>query len=467
MNKKFRFYIWMLQGYLKKHTLKIILIIVSVSVIITALMLWIPKVSTPDTDIFIEGVVGRYTIKQLPQSVLEYISYGLVYTDDQGYPIPQAAENVENDNNGKTFTIRLKDNIYWHNGAKLTSQDLAYNLADVEIEKPDDKTLVFKLKDSYAPFPTLLTGPLLKVTPNDEVLGIGAYRIQRLEYRQSQHLTSIDLYSEKKSPQTIRIKFYQTEQDAIQAYKLGQIQGIQLSNDSPLKLWNNTTVYKKIIQRRYVGVFFKMDDPIVGGVKDPVVRQILSLATKPVPDEQPFAGPFPTNSWASTNIENKFQYDLEKAKAELQKYLKARKSDSLEVTITTLPAFQKVSQEIANNWQEAGIKANIEVVNKIPEKFQVLIAAQEIPTDPDQYSFWHSTQKTSNITAYNNLRVDKDLEDARKTVDLKFRKEKYADFQKQLSDDLPVIYLYQPYQLYALQNKFNTDEVKKLKKFVK
>lgn len=465
MNKKLRFYIWMVQGYLKKHTLKIIIIVAAVSLVVISIALWIPKLAKPDTSVFVEGIVGKYSIRQLPQSVLDYISYGIVYTDEQGNPIPQAAENVENDNNGKTFNISLKDNIYWHNGAKLSSQDLAYNLADVSVEKPNERTLVFKLKDSYAPFPTLLTSPLIKITPDDQVLGIGPYRIKRVEYRQSQHLTSLDLVSDKRTPHNIRIKFYQTEQDVIQAYKLGQIQGLQLSNQDSLKQWNNTTVYKKTIQRRYVGIFFRMDDPTVGGTKDPVVRQILSYQTPQIPDELPFVGPFPPNSWAYTPIENKFAFNQEKAKSELQKYLKARKADSLQVTITTLPLYQKVAETVAQSWREIGIKANIDVVTKIPDKFQILIAAQELPTDPDQYSFWHSTQKTSNITAYNNLRVDKDLEDARKTVDRKVRKEKYQDFQKQLSEDIPVIYLYQPAQLYALQNKFNSEDIKKLKKF--
>jgi peptide/nickel transport system substrate-binding protein len=466
MNKKIRFYFWMFQGYLRKHIVSILIGTLVLFLVIIGLSIWIPTLAKTNDTLFIEGMVGKYTRKQLPPQVLEYISYGLVTTDEAGNPIPRAAESVDNSQDGKTFTVHLKHNITWHNGTPLTTRDLAYSLTDVAIEKPDDYTLIFKLKDSFAPFPTLLTGPLLKITQDDQVLGIGDYFIKTAEYSQSQHLTSLELESETKKPKIIKIKFFATEEDAVTALKLGQIHGLQLSTPHSLANWNNVVMFKKPLARRFVGVYFKYDDPVVGG-KDATLRQALSLAVTDTEGELPFPGPFPSSSWATTPTDNKNRNNKDKA-GELLKNFKApqkNQNGKIELTLTTLSPYRATADHIAQDWQNLGIDVKIEEVDKIPEKYQAIVLAQELPTDPDQYSLWHSTQKRSNITGYTNARVDKDLEDARKTMDRTVRKEKYADFQKQLFTDIPVIYLYQPSINYALLKKYNSDTVLRLKEF--
>jgi len=466
MKKQLRFYFWMFQGYLSKHYGRIIVGIVLITVFIVGLSFWIPALSEADDTVFIEGIVGKYTRTQLPPQVLEYITHGLISTDESGNPIPNAAEAVDNSSDGKVFTIRLKKGTKWHNGTELTTRDLAYNLTDVGVEKPDDYTLSFNLKDSFAPFSTLLTGPLLKITPDNQILGIGDYYIKRAEYAQSQYLTSLELESTKKKPHTIKIKFFASEEDALTALKLGQIHGLQLTTMSVIPDWNNLIVYKKPITRRFVGVYFKMDDAILGG-KDAILRQALSMAITDVPGEIPFSGPFPINSWASSPNENKNRNNTEKAKELLSKFKSSQsnKDEKIKLTISSLAPYRKSADHIAQNWRDIGVDVAIEEADKIPEKFQALLLAQELPLDPDQYSLWHSTQKRSNITGYANPRVDKDLEDARKTVDRSIRKEKYEDFQKQLFADVPVVYLYQPTSNYVLLKKYNFESNQRLKKF--
>ncbi|MDQ3098943.1 MAG: ABC transporter substrate-binding protein [bacterium] len=468
MNKKIRFYFWMIQGYIRKHTLKTALILSFIIATFYGISLLIPIVNKPNEDVFIEGAVGTFTKRQVLPQISDYISYGLVTTDNQGNPIPKAAESIESDSTGKKFTVRLRKDLKWHNGAPVLSTDLAYNLDDVQVDKPDEYTLVFNLKDSFAPFPTLLTSPLIKISSaNDEILGIGDYYLSSEEYRQTQYITALELKSTKKSPSTVKIKFYPTEQDAITALKLGQIHGLRISENDEIKTWNNAVIYKKVIPKRFVGVFFQLKDPLIGG-KDATLRQALGMALTDIPGQLPFAGPFPTNSWATTSTENKYRNDPIKAKQIIDQYKKDNKSSSqaLELRLSTLPAYKETALYIAESWTAAGVNTSIEIVDKIPEQFQALVVGQEIPADPDQYSLWHSTQKQSNITNYDfNKRVDKDLEDARKTIDQTVRKEKYADFEKQILEDVPVLYLYQPFYEYVLLKKYNTENVKKLKQF--
>ena len=84
---------------------------------------------------------------------------------------------------------------------------------------------------------------------------------------------------------------------------------------------------------------------------------------------------------------------------------------------------------------------NIELKNSIPDDFTAMILAQVTPPDPDQYNLWHSTQGTNN-THLDNKRIDKLLEDGRRTVDPKLRLGIYQDFQKFLLEEAPVAFLF-------------------------
>ena len=83
--------------------------------------------------------------------------------------------------------------------------------------------------------------------------------------------------------------------------------------------------------------------------------------------------------------------------------------------------------------------------------YQVLLVGQQIPVDPDQYTFWHSTQQT-NFTHYKNARVDKLLEDARKSTNREERKLYYQEFQRILIKDSPAIFL-EPIKTYTVWHK--------------
>ncbi|MDQ3239042.1 MAG: ABC transporter substrate-binding protein, partial [bacterium] len=282
MNKKLQYYVWIVEAYIKKNKSKLFGYILLSLASIYFLSIQIPNITKPQNDIFYEAIVGKYTLKSLPPQVLEYISQGLVRIDDQGKPIPDVAESVTSSPDGKKFTVKLKKDIKWHDNTSIKAQDLGYNLADVEVEKPDESTMVFSLKDSFAPFPTLLSAPLIKVTPSNEVLGVGEYKITGVNYRQTQYLTSLTLepINKNNSLKKIIINYYPTDTDAQIAFKLGQAHGTRLPPQSSLASWNNSIIYSKVMPRRFVGVFFQLKDPIVGG-KESTLRKALSNA---IPD---------------------------------------------------------------------------------------------------------------------------------------------------------------------------------------
>ena len=70
------------------------------------------------------------------------------------------------------------------------------------------------------------------------------------------------------------------------------------------------------------------------------------------------------------------------------------------------------------------------------------MATVDIPKDPDQYSLWHSTQATTNISKYKNPRIDKLLEIELSLI--KIQGKNIFRFSKILVEDVPAIFLYHP-----------------------
>ena len=120
--------------------------------------------------------------------------------------------------------------------------------------------------------------------------------------------------------------------------------------------------------------------------------------------------------------------------------------------LSTLPNLLKTAEKIKRDWEEAGIVCEVQVVTDIPENFQVFLATVDIPKDPDQYSLWHSTQTTTNISNFKNARIDKLLEDGRTELDQETRKKIYIDFQRFLVEDVPTAFLYHT-NLYSVTRK--------------
>ena len=136
---------------------------------------------------------------------------------------------------------------------------------------------------------------------------------------------------------------------------------------------------------------------------------------------------------------------------------------TIELTTVDLPEDQFLAEEIAKFWRAIDIKVTINIVptNQIHSEvirqrnFEALLYSEIVGADPDLYAFWHSSQIGEaglNLADYANKEVDKLLEDARLTNDIKVRKEKYKRFQQILAEEVPAIFLYSPNYIY-LQDK--------------
>ena len=98
----------------------------------------------------------------------ELLYNGLVGRDERGDPVPELAESWQVEQGGTVYRFRLRDGVKWNDGKPFTASDVKFTFEEVllkfhartrasmggllaGIEVPDDRTVVFRFKQPYAP----------------------------------------------------------------------------------------------------------------------------------------------------------------------------------------------------------------------------------------------------------------------------------------------------------------------------
>ena len=381
-------------------------------------------------------MVGRYRLDNLPDSILEYISKGLTSINENGEVSPAISSSWENKDGGKTWVFHIGDGFAWQDGKKIVSSDIQINFSDVATEKPDPKTIVFKLQTPFSPFPAILSKPIFR----KGFLGTGEWRVKNVTVA-GNIVEQINLSKPKEKGMIF--KFFPTEERAKLALKLGEIDKlIDIFNPEPFNTWKTLDVQKKVDYERFTAVFFNTAKE--KKTSDKTLRQALTYAiNKDVLPQVRSISPISPDSWAYNPQVKPYDYDLVKAK-DMMKDLSKEVLNNLSLNIATTPVLLDEAEAIAKNWRDLGITVNVQVISSIPENFDAFLAILDIPRDPDQYSLWHSSQEASNISNYKNPRIDKLLEDGRTVTNESERKKIYLDFQRFLVEDSPAAFLYHP-----------------------
>lgn len=443
--KRRRLAVWLFKAYLKKWRRTIFLSFIFGLVVFFILRFganyFIPLAFFSHRQAV--GIVGAYTPDNLPPEILSKLSNGLTSIDGQDNIRPNIAKSWDIRNDGKKYIFYLNDNIYFNDGKKLTSKEINYNFLDVSVEKPNDKTIIFNLKNKYSPFLVTVSRPIFR----KEFVGVGEYRVQSIDLN-GNFVQSINLLSAKSPFKELSYQFYPTEESLKTAFLLGEVSTVigikdEKFNNHKLSDFKNAIVKKKIDKSQLVTIFYNTQDK---ELSDKRLREALSYA---MPDSftqgERNYGPFRPNTWVSKNGLTTYQQDFEHARILLGERESATQSAKFIIELKTLPQYKDIAEIVKANWEKIGIKSKIEVVDSLPSVFQAFLGEFNVPKDPDQYTLWHSSTD-NNITNYKNLRIDKLLEDGRQTVDTDERKKIYSDFQKYFLDDPAATFLYFPYE---------------------
>lgn len=479
-----------------------------------------------------EGIVGAprfvnpvLAVSDVDNDLTELVYSGLMKSSKESSLVNDLAESYDISNDGLIYTFTLKDNVYFQDGVKVSTDDVEFTINkiqdstikspqrpgfyDVKIEKIDNKKIKFILKKPYSPFLENLTiGILPKHLWNNlssdefslsqynvEPIGSGPYKITKMETLKKNmliiptyyELTSFDKYVlGKPFIENLVINFYKDEKTLIDAYNNKEIES--MNSISPEKIADINIQKNSVIKTsplpRVFAVFFNQNQSEVLAYKE--VRQALNIAVdrNKIVSEVLFNygktlyGPIPagladhnddisdSDTDAAINLLTKAGWIKSTSTGIMSKKVSKTKTVQLSVVISTLNNGDliKTAELVKSDWEKIGAQVEIKQFdfgdlqqNIIrPRKFEALLYGEVIGRDMDFFAFWHSSQKNDpglNISMYTNTKVDKLLEDARKTSNTSSRISKYNAFSNEIEKDVPAVFLYSPEFIYIVPGK--------------
>lgn len=418
---------------------------------------------------YIEGMVGEpVAFNPLVKSTneIDETIESLIFGNLPDY----LSESYEISADGKEYIFHLKPNLKFHDGQPLTADDAIYTLQQLEefegltLESLDPSTVKIILTEPFVPLWELLqVGIVSKDFPKNYMgltpVGSGPYQI--IQIKKGARVYEVELGAVDPEYQIKRLvfKFYPTHRELTEAIKLGDILaygGLKVID------WPTFTFLEKPLAGRYYGLFFNLNGPEI--LKDREFRRNLARAlNKKVLVEQALGGegviidsPI-ANSFAASNDITIYEY---------QEVPSVTYNNKLTLTVPATMSHLKAADIIKEYWSFLGVALDIrpvppeEIAEKVikPKDFEILLYGLEVGSDPDRYVYWHSTQTEYpglNFTGYSQMRVDKALEEGRRTLDPEKRKEHYANFQRVLTADVPAIWLYQPLYTFGVSQKIS------------
>jgi len=467
---------------------------------------------------FVEGVVGepRYVNPLLSRTndadrdLVSLIYSGLMKYNEEGKLIPDLIKSYEVSSDGLNYTIYLKENARWHDGINITADDVIFtiqtaqnpdygsperlNWQGVEIERVGDYVLIFKLKNKYAQFLNNLT---IKILPkhlwqdikpinfafselNLKPVGSGPYKFIKLKKDKNGRIISYKLTANKSYHEgrpfidEIEIFFFNSEDELIESYNKNDLDSmgfVSSKNLKKVKFKQRLNMHQLKIPR-YFAVFFNQNQSKT--LSDKNVRLALNYGTdknaliSKLLEGNGITANSPLGEEFSESKESldKYPYDVEKAK----ELLAGKEKISLKLSTSSWPELTEAANLLKEQWAQIGIEVHVEVM-QTPElqqvirerNYEMLLFGEILTPDPDPFSLWHSSQKRDpglNLALYDNKTADTLLEEARLLLSPTERSKKYESFQKTLIEDVPAVFLYNPYYLYPQTKQIKGAETK-------
>ena len=462
---------------------------------------------------FSEGLVGypRFINPVLAQNQsdkdLVALLFGSLYQNGE----PELAASSTANEDSTEFTVQLRNNLRFHDGSPLTSDDVVFTFElitdplvksplyprfiGVQAEAIDERTIRFSLSNGNEDFIQQLDFGILSFAEWSDVpleefpfsiknispVGSGPYQLSSITRNSREQINSLVVSKFNDSfykpyIDAITFRFYDDELSALEAFESRDINN--LSNISAQELLSldrtlTETEITTVTLPRIFGLFFNLSETEILG---PETRRVISDAI----DRQNIINTvfFRRALVADGPIvpfSDNYQEAAASSSSDIQSRLTAagwRQSSSSDILVNeagealafelSVPESKELIQT-ANLISEQLDQYGIEVtVNTIPEdefanrivrrrNFETILFGQIVDSPQQLYAFWHSSQRTDpgvNITGYENKTVDSILE--RILEETSPNAADYENFQKQIRTDSPVIFLYSPQFIYAL-----------------
>ncbi len=473
-----------------------------------------------------EGIIGTprfvnpvLAVSDADKDISALVYSGLMRLGDNGTTETDLAESYSISPDKKTYTFILKKDIFFHDGDRVTANDVVYTINQIEnplidspkksiwqgivVNKIDDTTVSFTLKQPFSPFLELATIGIIpehlfsELSPeefifstlNINAVGSGPYKISGVNRNASGIADEFILNSFRKfnfnKPfiTKISISSYSNEKELGNALTSGKIDiASGLSPERARLLADKGLEISEQKLPRVFGLFMNKnlnpifnDSTVVSVVKNTIHKQEII-------DKVLFGygttinGPIPS---VSTQNETTPNFDtqagiLEKAGWKIngdgirvKTDTKNKTTQSLTFSITTADTSELVATAdiIKENLEAIGFSVQIKIYSLgdlnqdiiRPRDYEALLFGQFVTGNGSLYSFWHSSQTENpglNVAMYKSNIVDKSLNELFISTEVAEKNIALGKISSDIERNAPVAFIYSPLYLEAKEKGF-------------
>lgn len=422
--------------------------------------------------IFTEGIVGSYTnvnpiyaTSAVDAAASKLIFAGLLQYGQDNKLVSQLAEKIDIDRSEKVYTVTLKPDLRWHDGHKLTSDDVVFTYQliqnpdarsylqpswrGIKIEAKDERTVTFTLPSILSSFPHSLTTGLVPkhllegVNPEQlrssdfntvRPVGSGPFEFDAFEIdpgkenQQRQERVGLipfeDYVEGKPKLDRFIIRTFASPENLEKAYAAQELTAASGLTAVPDSLaGQNGMADISLPVAGQVMVFFKTTQPPLDNIQ---IRQALVLAANR--QEVINSVGYPLLPSDSPLLRGQLGYDkkliqktnnvkaagkiLDKAGWKVDPAYGLRKKGKqvlgFRLYSEANSEYAAVTQSLQKQWRQLGI--DVQVTLQSPQELQstvsthnydALLYAISTGADPDVYAYWHGSQ--SDIRSNNRL----------------------------------------------------------------
>jgi ABC-type transport system substrate-binding protein len=405
------------------------------------------------------------------------------YKPDSTEIAPDLATSWEVSSDGLQYTFKLRQDVEWHKGyGKFTANDVKASFERLlspetkspfagsmsmlsEVQVVDDSTAKLILKEPYAGFLHLLTtyraGPIVNARAVKEFgaefawnpIGTGPYVFEsRVPNREGVIVANENYFGGVPPIKKVIVKTIPDQNAQVLGLENGEFDMMYVSPEDP-------AVVQRLKGKGFVETVFSRNLPNVLHMNvtakpwdDVRVRRAVAHSI----DRQqfielgrsgygePLLSPIPKGYFAHSEDVPRYERDIAKAK---QLLAEAGYPNGVDVVMTNYDAMKLPGEVIMEQIKEAGIRATAEVLDQ-PTFIGRVVRNEGInftvhccvrQPDPDIWLTDALTPKGGAIYISRYTDLEKDLEVARKELDVKKREQLYLEIQRKVMTDLPII----------------------------
>ena len=414
-------------------------------------------------------------------AIMMNVFEGLVSFNEDGDYIPGIANKWDISDDGLTYTFTLRDDVYFHNGNKLTMEDVIYsydNYTGKETGKPlsskfeiiesyeavDDLTFKITLKEKSSAFLGFTNEAILpKDYTEQESFPIGTGPFKFAEYIPGQKVVfekNESYYNDAKKAKIDGVEvFIMSDYSAIvSALKSGQLDLAMIMPDNIETLQNDFNIMtsaQNMVQLLGLNNKVKPFD-------DERVRKAISYA---VDKEEIIKGAFDgygteiysnfspvLKNYYNDELSEVYTYDIEKAK-ELLKEAGYENGFDMKITVPgNYVQHMDSAQIVAQQLKKIGINVEIETIewatwlDRVYKKadYQSTIIAFGGKLNVNDILIRYTTGFRKNFINFSDENYDKCIYDAAKESDINKQQELYKEAQRILTEKAASVYICDP-----------------------